>query len=79
MRYEQLSMNAAAMQYENSLFKLCGDQRPTTRRNRKFPGSTRRMSSFRAALANTNVTLTKHQQLGASTKAFTSRICMRTG
>ena len=77
--YEQLSIDAAARSYEKSLLKHCGDQRPPTWRNRRFPGSTHRMMSFRAALANTNVRLKKHQQLGASTRAFTNRICERIG
>ena len=38
--------HVAALQYENSLFKLCGDQRPPTRRNRRFPGSTHPMNAL---------------------------------
>ena len=73
--YEQLSIHAAGRQCEKSLLKLCGDQRPPTRRNRRFLGTTHRMISFKAASANTNVRPRKHQLLGASTKAFATRTC----
>ena len=72
--YEQLSIHAAARHYAISLLTLCGHQCPATRRNRRFPGTTHRVKSFRAAFANTNVRLKKHQQLRASAKALTTRI-----
>ena len=68
--YEQLSIHAAARPYAKSLLKLCGDQRPPTRRNRRFLGTTHRMISFKAAFANTIVRPKKHQLPGSFYESF---------